>query len=83
MLIESGGTFFALSRASGQPMSLRQGIARRNYSLGKGSVWVRKLTMNTEVRAVNEEPLANLFANAVGCEVSTGALSTRESAWPN
>lgn len=41
------------------------------------------VSMNTKVRAVNEEPLANLFANVVGDEDSTGAISTRESAWPN
>lgn len=34
----SQGNFFALSRASGQPVSLRQGIARRGYLLCKGRV---------------------------------------------
>lgn len=64
-------------------MSVIPGITRRGYSLCKDKVRLQIVTVNLKVRAVNDEPLANLPANAVRGEVSTGAVSTRENAWPN
>ena len=47
------------------------------------SVFLQMAALSTKVRMTNEAPLAKRFASAASSEVSTRAVSTRESAWPN
>ena len=64
-------------------MSVIPGIARKGYRACKQKVRLQMAAVNTKVSAMYDEPLANLFANAVQSGVSSGAVSTRENAWPN